>query len=350
MRDTTSERDRLAPNELTEALGHYHLGTVASAKEFPHGSRRAPKVLIETERGVYLLKRRARGQDDPFKVAFAHALVQHLRSKRFPVPALIGTRDDDNTMLQLRGHVYEVFAYLDGRRYDESLKQTAHAGRTLARYHRAVEDFGTEWIPPRGSYHRSASVGAGLNAIPNVIAGHADVSGHETELLRLVQTLRTQYDQAGETVERGGFSLWPASIIHGDWHPGNLLYRGPKVLAVLDFDVARFQPPIIDIACGMLQFSIIRGTSTPDQWPDFFDVTRMRRFLAGYLSVEEVPDEQRRVVPDLMIEGLIAEAVLPVAASGYFGNLPGFGVLQMVGRKVRWLLGNADQIRGHLLG
>nr|HPM23113.1 hypothetical protein [Phycisphaerae bacterium] len=122
-----------------------------------------------------------------------------------------------------------------------------------------------------------------------------------------------------------------------------------NVRAVLDFDAARHQPLIIDVAYGMLQFSILRAASAPDLWPDFFDETRMRRFLAGYLQVGSIPADQRRVIPLLMIEALISEAALPIAITGSFGRLPGFGVLQMVARKIRWLQENMQRMRHWLL-
>ena len=49
------------------------------------------------------MKRRARGKDDPFKVAFCHAIQLYLASKQFPLPHLIGTKKENNSMLQWRG-------------------------------------------------------------------------------------------------------------------------------------------------------------------------------------------------------------------------------------------------------
>lgn len=343
-----SERERFAHDELAEVLSHYNVGVIRSAKEFSRGSRKSPKLLLETPRGRYLLKRRAHGRDDPFKVAFAHALIGHLHAGQFPVPALVGTCDEHNSLLQLRGYVYELFEFVEGERCDNSLEQTQRAGHTLARYHRAVTDFETTWKPPAGSYHDAPNVRAGLNAIPTVTSGHDSVMGHEAELLGMTQRLYEHYDIASDVVVAAGFAKWPPTIIHGDWHPGNMLFRHGRVVAVLDFDAARLQPPLIDLAYGMLQFSILRGTTPPQDWPDFFDESRMRRFLAGYQSILHVPREPRRILPELMIEALIAEAALPIAVTGSFGRLPGFGILTMIERKVRWLIDNAHRMRAWL--
>ncbi len=93
----------------------------------------------------------------------------------------------------------------------------------------------------------------------------------------------------------------------------------------------------------------LRGETIPEVWPEYFDETRMRRFLSGYLTVDSVPEKQRRIIPNLMIEALIAEAALPIALTGSFGRLPGFGVLQMIHRKISWLAQNAERMRRWLL-
>jgi homoserine kinase type II len=338
------ERERFSPSELAVVLSHYELGVIESAKEYPRGSRRSPKLLLRTASGRYLLKRRAAGRDKPARVTFAHTLLWHLRQKGFPVPELLETRSGQESMLAHAGRVYEVFNYVPGERYDGSLAQTGHAGKTLARFHRAVADFQTAWQPPPGGYHDSPAVRAGLNSIPTTIGSHESVFGQEAELLSLTQTLYEHYDQAAERVNELGFADWPSWIVHGDWHPGNMLFRRDKVAVVLDFDAVRRSPTVTDVANGVLQFSILRGGDDPGRWPEFFDQTRMRRFLLGYGSRVKLNRAQRRTIPHLMIESLIAECVVPVAATGSLGQIPGFGVLQMVRRKVNWLLRNFEQL------
>lgn len=344
-----AERERFSPDELAVVLSHYDLGVIFSAKEFARGSRKSPKLLLRTERGRFLLKRRATGRDDPFKVAFAHALLSHLIRRGVCVAAMVGTRDEHNSMLQLDGRIYELFRFVDGQAYDGSLDETSSAGETLARYHAAVADFRSEWSPPEGSFHDSAAVRSGLNAIPTTTAGHDSVIGREAELLSMTQELYERYDAAAAAVHACGFAAWPATIIHGDWHPGNMLFRGRAVVALLDLDSARVQPRVVDIANGMLQFSILRGQDAPSEWPAYFDEARMRRFLLGYSDEQSLAADMRSACPHLMIESLIAECVVPIAITGSFGRIPGFGVLQMVRRKVRWLVENAARLTQWML-
>ena len=93
------DRERFSPAELAVVLSHYDLGVIESAKEFPRGSSRSPKLRLRTADGRYLLKRRAQGRDKPARVTFAHTLLWHLRQKGFPVPQLLPTRDTGEWML-----------------------------------------------------------------------------------------------------------------------------------------------------------------------------------------------------------------------------------------------------------
>lgn len=338
------EREKFSASELAVVLSRYDLGVIESAKEFPRGSRRSPKLLIRTPRGRFLLKRRAHRHDLPERVEFSHQLLLHLKQHHYPVPALVTTRDAQETKLVLDGQIYEIFEFVAGERYDGSLEETEHAGKTLARFHRVVDQFETAWFPASRGYHDRAGVKSGLNSIPTTTSSHDSVVGHEAELLGTTQEMYERYEEAIDAVNEAGFAQWDSHITHGDWHPGNMLFSGGKVTVVLDFDSARMNPKVADVANGLLQFSILRSSGEPADWPEFFDLTRMRRFFAGYLSRGELPPAERRAIPDLMVESIIAECVVPIAATGSFGHMPGFGVLQMLKRKVRWLLGNRERI------
>jgi Ser/Thr protein kinase RdoA (MazF antagonist) len=331
-------RDSFTLDELAVVLSHYDVGLIESVQEFPRGSRKAPKLLLSTEQGKFLLKRRAKGRDDPYKVALCHAIQLQLASRQFPLPHLIGTRKDNNSMLQLRGAVYELFEYIPGQGYPQTLEATADSGRVLGLFHKLLEDFNSPWPPPTASYHRSQAVESGLKVIPTAL-GSADA-----EIKLLAQDLHAKYRAAADEADKLGLPGWPGQITHADWHPGNMLYRENHVVAVIDYDSARLLPRVIDAANGALQFSIIGGDEDVARWPDHLDESRFKRFLRGYDGVKLLAQSELAAVPALMAEALIAEAVIPIAATGQFGRLEGIGFLKMVQRKAAWLSANAARL------
>jgi len=338
-------RDRFEAIELAIVLSHYDIGTIEAIQEFPKGSRRAPKLILRTTQGMYLLKRRARGKDDPFKVAFCHALQLYLAGKQFPLPHLIGTKKDNNSMLQWKGSIYELFEYIKGTSYDNSLEATADAGKTLSLFHKLLQEYQPEYEPPQGSYHAARSVAASMQAIPITLAKVDPRSVDQADKInQVVQFLHTGYNAAAMRVNEMGLTDWPMQIVHSDWHPGNMLFRGPRVVAVIDYDAARIQQRVIDAANGALQFSIIGGGDNPAQWPDYIDESRYKRFLRAYDEINVLSRAELRTIPWLMIEALVAESVIPVAATGSFARLEGVGFLLMVERKVRWLQAHAEHL------
>ncbi|MEM9418514.1 MAG: phosphotransferase [Planctomycetota bacterium] len=338
-------RQTFAADELAVVLSHYDLGVLTELKEFPRGSRKAPKMIVGTPEHFYLLKCRARGRDDPYKVAFCHGLQMHLANRQFPLPHLIGTRQDNNSMLKWNGSTYELFEFIQGNSYDQSLEATTEAGRTVALFHKLLADHKPKFDAPRGSYHASRSVASSSNAIPTTLM-KTEPELDRQEVGRVVQFLHESYQAAAKRVKDAGIDKWPLQIAHSDWHPGNMLFRGPRVVAVIDYDAARLQQRIIDVANGALQFSIIGGSDNPSEWPDYLDESRFKRFIRGYDSVPDavLSRAELRVMPYLMIEALIAESVIPIAATGMFGRMPGGKFLPMVERKVRWLQANADKL------
>jgi len=335
------DRDVFIADELAIVLSHYDVGVIEAIQEFPRGSRKAPKLLLRTESGLYLLKRRAHGKDDPFKVAFCHALQLYMASKQFPLPHLIGTRKDNNSMLQWKGNIYELFEYIKGTSYDNSIEGTADAGKTLAIFHKLLVDYQPEYEPPTGSYHAARSVAASFEAIPKTLSKvDPEITRDQIDRIHDVNRfLQTSYNEAAMRVNELGLSDWPMQIVHSDWHPGNMLFRGPRVVAVIDYDSARPQQRVADIANGALQFSILGGGDDPAQWPDFIDEARYKAFLKAYDDVPgcTISRAELRTIPWLMIEALIAESVIPIATTGSFARMEGMGFLLMVERKVRWL-------------
>jgi Ser/Thr protein kinase RdoA (MazF antagonist) len=329
-------RETFGPRELAITLSHYDLGIISSIEEFARGSRRAPKIAIDSQRGRFLFKRRAKGKDDLAKVAFTHQIQLTLAGQNFPLPHLRGTRDDNNSMLVWEGGIYEMFEYILGSGYDASLDATFHSGRILGLYHKLLQDFRCDYQPPTGSYHNAPAI---QQAVRNTVTSlPVDSRPSAEEVNATVGALEDAYRSSAAAADELGLGNWQVQIVHGDWHPGNMLFRDGHVVAVIDYDAARLQQRVIDFANGALQFSILGGGEDPTTWPDYLDRTRFKRFMRGYDSVNVISVAELRAVPHLMCEAMIAEAVLPIAATGSFGRLDGFGFLQMVRRKVNWIL------------
>lgn len=318
--------------ELARVVSHYDIGVIHQAKQLSAGNRRAPKVVIISEKGKFLLKRRPKGKDDLYRVAFAHSIQSHLEGKDFPVPSLESTCDENNTILQLNNHIYELFKFVSGTRYAGTAEETIDTGRQLAKFHRHLADFASERKPLAGSFHDATMVRRHLKTV-----GSDKMAGPGRKMQETAEELMSLYNYSSIRVNELGFDSWGEQIVHGDWHPGNMLFSDTKLIAVLDFDSVKIAPPLTDLANGMLQFSLVGGRPNPADWPDYLDQTKLIQFLNGYREVIELEKTKVDSLLDLMIETMIAEAILPVAATGFFGNLSGLDFLKMISRKAEWI-------------
>lgn len=329
--------ERFATGELAIVCSHYSLGRLHSVREFRRGSRQSPKVVVECGSGTVLIKRRSPGKASAAHVAFCHAVQNHLAQRAFPLARLVPTQTGQGSLV-LDGFVYEIFEFVSGKRYDRTIPPTAEAGRALAYFHRLLADFAGPGSPVTGSYHGLPRIAETLRALPKAL--------RVPEMERTTPRLAALYEHAAARVREAGIAGWPRQIVHSDYHPGNVIFSDKGIRAVVDFDSARMGPRAIDVANGALQFSVTRTGLDPMAWPVELDTKRLAAFLGAYDAVEGciLSRAECRALPWLMIEALITEATLPIAATGRFGQIEGSTFLRMVERKATWIAEAAPEL------
>jgi homoserine kinase type II len=86
----------------------------------------------------------------------------------------------------------------------------------------------------------------------------------------------------------------PRAVIHGDFHPGNVRFRGPQVAAIYDFDYLGVQARARDLSDAMMFFASRRrqpyGADNIRQMTQPFipDAALCAPLLAGYESVSRL--------------------------------------------------------------
>lgn len=330
--------DTFLADELATILGRFEIGTVERAHEYRRGSRSAPKLKLWTSDGTYLLKRRSTLRHPVARIRFAQAIQSQLERKGYPVAPLLRVRETGSTLLLLGDYAYELFRFIEGDRFDKSGRLAGKSGEALGELHRITADLDPSAAPP-ASYHDSPSVRKALDHLADAIQ-RVEPGQSRAELESIARELRLIYARATDEIDVLGMRGLGRSVVHGDWHPGNLIFGNGGVLAVIDFDSARAEAWVTEIANGMLQFALQAGQSrVPEEWPDDLDPHRLRAFLTGYLTVAARPlsADERAMVPWLMIEAMIAESAIPVATHGTFADLSGASFMRLVLRKCQWV-------------
>jgi aminoglycoside phosphotransferase (APT) family kinase protein len=139
-----------------------------------------------------------------------------------------------------------------------------------------------------------------------------------------------------------------SALLHGDYHPGNLIWRGPELAAVIDFEALGTGPCAQELASAALLFSLETPGRSPEAWPESPDIPRLTAFTAGYAEsmaearadIESVLDPAAQ--PWWMIHGLIAQAVPRACRLDGFGRHEMSEVVPFIARISAWIRDHAD--------
>jgi Ser/Thr protein kinase RdoA (MazF antagonist) len=324
--------------ELRQVLAHWDLGEVSSIQQLHRGSTRAPKVVIDCADGRFLLKRLANERTDANRIAFQHRVHRSLQAAGYPVPELVPLRRMTGTLLEREGFAYELCRYVDGRRYEGSIEDARSSGSRLAGFHDLTARHVTE-SPPGAGFHDRADV---YKAAKGLHKTRPELDEpHCTLLARMLKTARTAVSVHWDAL--------PICVVHGDWHPGNLLFGSMGVVAVLDLETVRAEPRVAEIANALLHFSMpVGGGGGPDQLPpDAPEMDMLEALAHGYRLVSRawLQEDEINVLPDLMLEALTVEAVIALHRHGGFGQWSGPAFLNFVCRRAAWIAAHADALR-----
>jgi Ser/Thr protein kinase RdoA (MazF antagonist) len=318
-------RASFSTTEIVRVLEVFGIGGLRSLAELPAGSRRAAKLVATCSEGRFLLKRRdlrqASGAD---RVRYACRVQQHALREGIPCAPLMTTKDGDPVLVE-GAFVYEVQGFVQGQRFAQRHDQATAVGAALARLHTAMASFGPGPAPSALSYCRNPTVIAALRRI----GSRAAQPTHAT----LCESLIRRYEDAGA-------HRWPeaACITHADYHPGNVLLDGPRVVAIIDFDSAREAPLVTDLANAALQFGLLPPAGKdPSAWEPGFNEHCLRALVRGYRAERKPPAGTSASIAPLMIQAAIAEVAVPVARRGVFGEIDGWTMLDYLDRKTRWI-------------
>ena len=168
----------------------------------------------------------------PADVARQGRIMAALNGRGLPVPAIPAVSAEP----VVDGRPFVLMEAVDGERIElvaareKPLEIAASAVEVLHRLHAvpvAATGIGEEEpMPLTGEMMRWAWLME--RAAPDLTARAAELGGLLAEKV---------------PVERS------PTLVHGDYHMGNLLFRGPSVVAVLDWEIAQIGQPLLDLAC-----------------------------------------------------------------------------------------------------
>jgi homoserine kinase type II len=280
-------------HELREVVDCYDLGELRSAQRVERGYVNQNWV-IQTTRGRYFLKHRHPELRNREVITAQHTLMDHLRKSGFPAPAILHATTGE-TLLVLDDEFYEIQGYIEGSPYEEA--RWAHfqaAAITLGHYHDCVQGFTPSTLCHMGDLYDPPILNTHLTSLKALWT-----RGWDKALAEIARQLESHEEDL-----KSRFALHeqlPHVVIHGDYHAANLLFHGDRVVGVVDYDKARWQPRIVELAEVLIYFASSRpGHLTHLVYPGFLEWDKFSRFLHHYACVQGVSlrEQEVRALPD----------------------------------------------------
>lgn len=328
-------RERFHARELTKVLSNWDLGVIHEIREYRRGSRRSPKIRIFAEKGSFLLKRKAGGQRED-RAQRCHELQLDAERGGVPLAALVPRRSG-GTLLAFDARLYECFRWVPGTRYGRRAGQARNAGIALARLHGAFVGKGDLAELPEGGFSDTGTVRTQLErAIERV----RERDGERAEEIDAVAArLRGVLDRAEAKLVERGLPLEQPEVCHGDFHSGNTLWNDDTLAAVIDFDSARREPHVAEIANALLHFAMRpRRDDAPETWTVALEPDCLRAFMQGYVAFPpNDPGRMAPMIPWLMQAAMIAETATPIAREGDFAGIAPMPVLRYSAEVCEWI-------------
>lgn len=248
----------LSKSFLKELADDYSLGRVGDVAGIAEGSVNS-NYLVDAAKGRFLLRIDEAKSENELRRELD--LLTFLRTHSFPCP---------HPMQDRMGRFYRtyenkcvsLFRYQEGRvvapeRFKPAQLETV--GRTLGELHVIGKGY-KKGIDNRFSFERIADLYLSVRArLPNYFR-------------KILRTL----DEEVEYLTRYLEGKLPKGVIHGDLFADNVLFRGEKLVAVLDFEAACRGKFIFDIATAVNALCFVKGV---------YSIDRFRELLHGYESV-----------------------------------------------------------------
>jgi homoserine kinase type II len=281
----------LSEGELARVLTRYNLGELKAARRVERGFVNQNWV-VQTSRGRYFLKRRHPHLRQPDVIRAQHALIARLRHAGFPAPAIVPTVSGE-TLCILGGEFYEIHGYIEGQPYDHD--RTAHleeAAVTLGRYHTHVQGFAPRAMRARGELYSPTILRTNLTDLAE--AWRLDRDPESVQAVRELEAHAAEL--AAGFVQHGAL---PHLVIHGDYYAGNLLFDGDRIVGVVDYDKARWQPRVVELAEALIYFASPRpGHLKHLVYPGTLQWEPFTRFLHHYARAVALEEREARALPD----------------------------------------------------
>jgi Ser/Thr protein kinase RdoA (MazF antagonist) len=292
-------------DSLVEAFGLNDVLAITPVRPDPLTIGWCVDVLQDTRAKRWCVKKHRNQQ--PQRLAFEAAFARAMNASLSYIPAPVWTRDG-NAWFEADGAIYSAQQWIDCDAPCDwlncetvSIERCATAGAGLAEFHAAAARVVTQL--PRGW---EAVARPFLPLLPSAVEHGFNRALRELPSTDLIGSIVARCrEQALGTLSQLMTRLQELSvmpiIVHGDFHPGNALFHGDRLVGIVDFDYVHLDQPLYDVGYAAYMFSRHRTVETSDVAS--IDATKLSAFVRAYsdtLAASWVGGLVPRVDPEIL--------------------------------------------------
>jgi Ser/Thr protein kinase RdoA (MazF antagonist) len=252
---------------------------------------------IITPKGIFALRRKkgsaakiiAKHPDIESNIEGQHRLMLFLHDHGFPVAPPLFTKNK-GTYVNIVGIPCSLYPFIDGQPLNpENLPQLRASAEALARFHQLTKEYSRS--PPFSQAPFPDLFEQKLEDFRKY-SETFDNSSSMRDIAESMLSFNSSLDDIETEIRKIPYSSLPKCVIHGDYKPGNILFQGNDVAAVIDFGRSRNEARLFDIA------KTIAGLIGTSDHSAFLEMTRV--FFTAYNGTYPLNNNEKTILFSLI--------------------------------------------------
>ncbi len=256
-----------------------------------HAGFSATTWLIATS-DERLLLRQLPSNTETERASFTAAIHDHAARAGMAPPIMPDVAGD--LVTSHAGRLFQLIRYVEGDRVPRSTPARAachNLGHTLGRLHQVLRAAQAPATAPHQALpdDPTTSIRAALDCHDNAACSHATA--------RQALTVKLRYAKALDPDLLAEVARLPTQVIHGDFHPSNIICPRARpddhqAYLVIDFDLARVAPPGYELMRALIY--CVRPAGPPAVFGP-----QIAEFLDGYLTARPLSEHEIETMVEL---------------------------------------------------
>lgn len=188
---------------------------------------------------------------------FQFDVLNFLHERKLPVQVPKYSLHGEKSLRYSKDKIVQVLSYIAGKTaFPIVPARIEESGRVLGRFHKAGSAFPWEQCPAQFIKKRTWSYKYYIAKISlaqkskRTIPLEFQRKAHVQEVILSLLTAQKNFGRLFRGAS--GFKNW--ALIHGDYHPGNLIFENNRLVGIFDFDQCGYGPLLWDVGFALAHF------------------------------------------------------------------------------------------------